>query len=514
MTFAVTADPDRFDEAADWFSKRIVLTQTEALELGADAGRRAFWIGGGLQLSQIQRVFDQIQKAEATGEPFEEWRKRVKSELRDDAHAETVFRNAVQRSYNAGRWAQMTEPSVVQFRPYWMYDAVLDSRTTEICKVCNKVVLPAEHPWFYSHWPPQHHRCRAGVRNLRRSEAEKRGISNVPPALDASSGFGRAPVDDQVWKPDRTKHDPVLIRELDAKENKAPAKKPRPKKAHPHHSPEYWEDRYRSLGEGVKARSYGEASPAIGWGRAMLERGLDRSPTDLLSELERLQEEGHPAVANLSFTWLRDLPPNRPIRKAILTANQRALIALQEHTRTITVGEFEIDSDLLAVESASSFYRMMLDKRVVRPNPVVRLDTSKRAHFLARGALQPDGKHRDLVVLDDDVGDSTAVHELAHAIEEVDTRALQRSLAFLRARTAGERAQHMTELQPGRDYRDDEMARPDEFFNQYVGMDYGDRATEITSMGYERLLEGWKLGALSDKDPDMLFFLLGQLAGR
>ena len=55
MAFAVTADPARFDEASAWFRKRVVLTRDEAVRLGDDAGRRAFWIGGGLQLQQIQR---------------------------------------------------------------------------------------------------------------------------------------------------------------------------------------------------------------------------------------------------------------------------------------------------------------------------------------------------------------------------------------------------------------------------------------------------------------------------
>src|SRR5690606_31273387 len=127
MAWAVTADVERFDEAVDWFLARTVITGGQARDLDARAKAEAFWVGGGLQLSQIQRVFDSIAQAAERGEPFEEWRKRVRDELRNDAHAETVFRNAVQRQYNAGRWRQMTEPSVAKFRPYFMYDAILDS---------------------------------------------------------------------------------------------------------------------------------------------------------------------------------------------------------------------------------------------------------------------------------------------------------------------------------------------------------------------------------------------------
>ena len=87
MAFTTSADHDRFDEAASYFSKLVVLTREEALSLDGDARNRAFWIGNGLQLTQIQRVFDSLKKAQDDGEPFEEWRKKVAGELTDDVHA-------------------------------------------------------------------------------------------------------------------------------------------------------------------------------------------------------------------------------------------------------------------------------------------------------------------------------------------------------------------------------------------------------------------------------------------
>jgi hypothetical protein len=48
-----------------------------------------------------------------------------------------------------------------------------------------------------------------------------------------------------------------------------------------------------------------------------------------------------------------------------------------------------------------------------------------------------------------------------------------------------------------------------------MGKDYaplGLSATEITSMGYEQLYRRWR--DLWDEDRELLYFLLGQLAGR
>lgn len=517
---STTADHDRFDEAAQYFLTRVVLTEREALALGADAGRRAFWIGGGLQLAQIQRVFDSIGKAQVSGEPFEEWRERVRGELTDDAHAETVFRNAVQRSYSAGRYAQMREPSVAKFRPYVMFDAVLDSRTTTICKTCHGTILPLEHEFWATHTPPLHHRCRAGTRSLRREQAEKRGITNVPPALDPPDGFGLAPGADPVWKPDPNKHDGVLLNELGRKEATSPPPKPKPKAAPKEHDPKHWEREYE--------KRYGEAAPAIGWGRAMLERGLDRSPSDVLGELNRLKAAGHPGLQLEFFDWLEQLEPNRPLRLqvAALEAGNKVLIGTQEHARTIKTAAFPVDTMLPAVKSAKAFYELMLDASVRRVGDwKIELWAGARAFATAHpGTMLYRGQQRAYsarsVVLGSAEKVSTAVHELAHAIEYSDDRALKRSRTFLlvRAKEGPVGLRDLNRLRPLDGYEDGEAAWPDKFIHPYIGKEYGPFSTEVTSMGYEALALprsaelGW--ANLGKKDEEMLWFLLGQLAGR
>lgn len=502
MAFAATAEVGRFDEAIDWFSKRIVLTEEEALELGRDAGRRAFWIGNGLQLSQIQRVFDEIQRAQEAGDDFETWRKRVRSELKNDAHAETVFRNATQRALNAGRWEQMHAPDVAKFRPFLMFDAVLDGHTSEVCRVCNGTVLPVGHPWFLTHAPPCHHRCRSGLRSLRREVAVKRGITNVPPAIDADTGFGLAPSKQPVWKPDPSKHDPQLVRELNRKAKAKPKAPEPPREAPKEHDPAHW--------EAVYGKEYGEAAPNVAWGRAMLERGLDRSPADVKGELKRLVAGGFPGL-NAPLSWLDQLEQHRPMRLQVAAQlpGRRALIALQEHTRTITTGTFPELSTDRAVRDAKVFYELTLDRSVRRPSAQIVIRQNARTYF---------SPSENVIVLERGSQAPVAIHELAHAIEEGDPRALARSLAFLEARTVGEKLSPLRALTPGRAYDPTEMARQDKFLTPYIGKDYGKRATEVTSVGYQALatdpLRADGFADLAERDPEMLFFLLGQLAGK
>lgn len=234
MTWAVSADVERFDEALEWFLGRTILTDEQRRAIPASARARSFWIAGVAQLDVVQDVFDELDKAITAGEPFEEFQKRVRDKLtkawgRDNpARIETIFRNAAQSSYNAGRWAQMTEPSVAKFRPYFMYDAILDDATTPICKGLNGTILHHEDPFWDTHWPPLHHRCRSSIRNLRRTEAERRGITTTRPDAPVPEGWGLSPrvAQHKEWRPEPGSRDQVLLAEL---EKKLPPPPPPPK---------------------------------------------------------------------------------------------------------------------------------------------------------------------------------------------------------------------------------------------------------------------------------------------
>ena len=225
MVWDVTADLGRFDEAIAWFLGRTAIPEERQVSLRNGARRRAFWIAGVAQLDIVQGVLNELTDAAAKGEPYEEFKKRVRSNLasawgRDDPHRiETIFRNAIQTSYGRGRYVQMTEPAVKALRPFWMYDAILDTRTSAICQQRDRVVRPVDDTWWKHNYPPLHHRCRSTVRALRTEQALKRGITEQLPSSRAQAGFGSAPIDDELaeWRPEATDYDPVLWAEFHKK---------------------------------------------------------------------------------------------------------------------------------------------------------------------------------------------------------------------------------------------------------------------------------------------------------
>jgi SPP1 gp7 family putative phage head morphogenesis protein len=102
-----------------------------------------------------------------------------------------IFRNNVLNAYNEGRQQIIDEAR--DTHPYLRFDAVLDDRTTVICRTCNGVVLPANHSWWNTHTPLMHHQCRSILVPLTEAEAIAHGITANPPTIEPEDGFGLKP---------------------------------------------------------------------------------------------------------------------------------------------------------------------------------------------------------------------------------------------------------------------------------------------------------------------------------
>lgn len=88
----------------------------------------------------------------------------------------------------------------------------------------------------------------------------------------------------------------------------------------------------------------------------------------------------------------------------------------------------------------------------------------------------------DTVNMASGAGTRTIVHELGHWLEE-EGGVHDATIAHLRERTSGESSEPL-----GSGYNDDEVTKPDEFYNRYMGKQYTDDfASELLSMAVEHL---------------------------
>lgn len=491
-TWSVSPNVERYDDAVDWFSKRTVITAADARALDDRLKVEAFWVGGGLQLTQVQRVFDAMTEAIERGDTLEDFKKAVKADLRNPAHVETVFRNATQRAYNAGRYVQMHEESTLRFRPYGLVDAILDGRTTPYCRDVDGTLLPLDDPWWDTHWFPAHHRCRTSVRNLRRSEAEKRGAKPPPPGLDPPGGWGHAPTTDSGWKPDPAKHDRQLL--LDFEGKAAVGTKKRKPRTKVEHTAAHWEPGYR--------KTYGDAAPSLAHGKAALERGLDLTAKDVRTELGKLDTPG----ARTMLEALEDADAARTLREQAgeLDPLRKAAAAVAGHLKALPK-RARVKHRGLARDPIGK-RALALVSQVTGPGVSHPEDWTFR-HIRGRASASASAKQ---IRYSSRIG--ALEHEWGHALEALNPVLLGRAIAFLKARTAGEKLKN---------YGANGLCREDRFADYYVGRHYeiGGKvhATEVTSMALEALVAGtaqWgTLQELVQKDPEHLLFLLGQLAG-
>lgn len=211
--------PPTFDEALRWFRARVPMTQAAFDALTADASARAFTLAGVARLAVVSDVWRALDTALASGTTLRDFKRDVASSVLEQWggsvanpawRMELVFRNATQRAYVHGRVEQLRDPDVARVRPVWMFDAVGDARTSEICKSLDGTTLPADDPWWSTHTPPCHHACRSTVRGLRASDPRAKAVA-APPTTSSQEGFGALPEADG-WRPRATDYPPEVWR--------------------------------------------------------------------------------------------------------------------------------------------------------------------------------------------------------------------------------------------------------------------------------------------------------------
>jgi uncharacterized protein with gpF-like domain len=85
-----------------------------------------------------------------------------------------IYDTNMRMSFSAGNWASIQRNK--EGRPYLMYDAVHDSRTRKKHREWGgvddgkPVVLPCDHSWWATHYPPNGWKCRCGVRSISKDE--------------------------------------------------------------------------------------------------------------------------------------------------------------------------------------------------------------------------------------------------------------------------------------------------------------------------------------------------------
>lgn len=184
-------DDDAVGRAYDWLDAHTA----GADEPADDDGDYSALLALLLLLGGAATVWRALDDLEASGEPFDAAARKLlvaSVRRRRAVGVGLASSSAVQGAYNDGRLMELRRPAAVEARPVWVFDAVLDERTTELCWSLSGTTLVSADPWWRTHTPPLHAHCRSSIRALSAEVGTPR-LTAVPSDEVPDAGFGRSP---------------------------------------------------------------------------------------------------------------------------------------------------------------------------------------------------------------------------------------------------------------------------------------------------------------------------------
>ncbi|KWT81150.1 phage head morphogenesis protein [Candidatus Magnetominusculus xianensis] len=199
---SVQLKPMPFDDAIAYFRQKGYAVTWDWHEMMHDAHASAFTVAKCVKIDVLEDIRGAVDDAIAKGMTREEVKKQLtpilqakgwwgqievadesgvkKVQLGSPHRLNTIYHANVQSAYMAGRYRQMTDPDVVSERPYWRYVSKMDSRVRPSHRKWHGTILPWDHQWWKTHFPPNGWLCRCDVTSLSKWEMDRDGLRVSP----------------------------------------------------------------------------------------------------------------------------------------------------------------------------------------------------------------------------------------------------------------------------------------------------------------------------------------------
>lgn len=112
----------------------------------------------------------------------------------DPSYLKMVFRTNVQSAYGAGRFRAITDPDVIEERPYVQYRTVGDARVRPEHAVLDRTIYDANSELWHRIAPPNSFNCRCSMVSLSKDEVgNQRVLGQVPASYVGTPEFDTPP---------------------------------------------------------------------------------------------------------------------------------------------------------------------------------------------------------------------------------------------------------------------------------------------------------------------------------
>lgn len=190
-----------FEEAEKFFRDKVNIPTDRWDDLKKGEHARGFMIAGAKRDDLLTDFHTALRKGIEQGTTLETFRKDFDGIVGKYGwsynggrgwRTRVIYDTNLRTSHMAGRYAQMTDPAVLAYRPNWRYVHGDSRRPRPQHLAWNGLVLAADDPFWDTHYPPNGWGCKCSIeplsdRNLQ--ELGKSGPDKAPPlVIDPKTG--------------------------------------------------------------------------------------------------------------------------------------------------------------------------------------------------------------------------------------------------------------------------------------------------------------------------------------
>ena len=210
----VTLPPEDAIAFLDAKSYRTSVSWTDTWE---DEHPASFTVSKVARVDLLREIHVSLLEAQASGQTFESWKADLQPKLEaagwwgrvidpdltgtgeavivGPRRLRTIYDTNLRMARATALWGRIWAGR--QLMPFLRYSAVMDRRTRPQHRLWHDIVLPVEHPFWQTHFPPNGWNCRCTVTQLNARTLERRGLAVTTEAELTRRGFGSATT--QFW---------------------------------------------------------------------------------------------------------------------------------------------------------------------------------------------------------------------------------------------------------------------------------------------------------------------------
>jgi uncharacterized protein with gpF-like domain len=171
-----------FDEAIAFFRQKLNLPTATWQDIWHDMHARAFVVAGAMKDDLLDDIRESIDEALAEGTTIAQFQNDFDDIVARHGwaykggrkwRAAVIFNTNISVAYAVGHYQAMMDPAVREARPYLRYIASSSRDPRPEHRAWYNVILPADDPWWDTHYPPNGWGCKCGVVSHSAREVER-----------------------------------------------------------------------------------------------------------------------------------------------------------------------------------------------------------------------------------------------------------------------------------------------------------------------------------------------------